>query len=75
MVYDIELISRAGGRTAALALEQEIYSLVGDSLASIIERAEELYRELAIVPRPDGYRIRESGGGDIVHEYREKQNA
>jgi hypothetical protein len=72
MVYDIEFICQAVGRAEALA--QDTYSLVGDNLASIVERVEALYRELAIVPRPDGYRIRENGG-DIVHEYRERQNA
>lgn len=68
MIYDIEFIRDASGNAAARALD--VVSLVGDGLAAVVEQAQELYRKLDTVPRPDGFLIRESGG-DIVHEFHE----
>jgi hypothetical protein len=73
MVYDIEFVRLVDGKTEAPA--QEVISLVADGLAAVIKQAEELYRKLDTMPRPDGFRIRESNGGDILHEFREPQGA
>jgi hypothetical protein len=69
MVYDIEFIRRVDDRAEALALD--IIKIVGDNLASVLARAEELYRSVDTVPRPNGYRVREVGGA-IVHEFTEE---
>ena len=66
MVYDIEFIRQIDGKAEALALD--IIQLVADGIAGIVEQAEALYRRLDTLPRPDGFRIRESGGS-IVHEF------
>jgi hypothetical protein len=68
MMYNIEFIHHVEGQTEALALD--VISLVGDGISAVIEQAEGLYRKLDTVPRPEGFRIRESGG-EIVHEFHE----
>jgi hypothetical protein len=55
--YDIEFIRRIDGKAEAVALD--VVRLVGDKIASVIAEANELFKKLAVVPRPDGYRIRE----------------
>ena len=72
MVYDIEFIRRVDGRAEALALD--IIRIVGKSLSAVIGRAEELYRTIDTVPRPDGFRIREAGGM-IVHDFTGEKHA
>ena len=70
MVYNIEFVRHIDGKAEARALD--VISLVGDAIAPIIERAEELYRNADMVPHPDGYRIRDADG-EIVHEFNEVQ--
>ncbi len=72
MVYDIEFIREVDGKAEELALE--MVQLVADGIAGIIERAEELYRKLDTLPRPDGFRVRDETGA-IVHEFHEPQRA
>ena len=72
MVYDIEFIRQIDGKAEALALE--VIRLVADQIAVVIEQASELYRRQDTVPRPDGFRIRDSDGA-IVHEYLEPERA
>jgi hypothetical protein len=48
--------------------------LVGDKITVVIEQANELYHRHETVPRPDGFRIRDSEGG-IVHEFYEPKIA
>lgn len=69
MVYDIEFIHRVDGKAKELALD--VVRVVGDSLASVVTRAEELFRAVDTVPRPSGFRIREAGVG-VVHEFYEE---
>ena len=71
MVYNIEFIRRIDGQAEALALG--VVHLVGEGIDAVITRAEELYSKFDTVPRPDGFRIRESGV--VVHEFHETQNA
>ena len=59
MVYDIEFIRRVDGKAEELALD--VIRVVGDTLASVVTRAEELFSALDTVPRPSGFRIREAG--------------
>jgi hypothetical protein len=70
--YDIEFIRRIDGKAEAVALE--VVRLVGDTIASVIAEANELFKKLAVVPRPDGYRIRE-GDGTVVYEFVEAPDA
>ena len=72
MVYDIEFICHINGKPEALSTD--VVRLVGQGVTSVIERAGELYRTLAIVPRPTGFRIRESDGA-VVYEFIEPQGA
>jgi len=67
MVYDIEFIRRIDGKAEMIA--QEAVSLVGESLAVVISQARDLYRRFEVVPRPDGFRIVESGA--VVYEFAE----
>jgi hypothetical protein len=71
MVYDVEFIRRIDGQAEALALD--VVRLIADGLAGVIAHAEDLYRKVDTVPRPDGFRIRE-GDGAIVHEFYEAPN-
>ena len=48
--------------------------LVGDTIASVIAEADELFKKLTVVPRPNGYRIRESDGS-VVYEFVEAPDA
>jgi hypothetical protein len=67
MTYEIEFIHHLDGQAEALAMDA--VRLIGDGgIAAAITAAEQLFRELDIVPHPDGFRIRESDGA-IVHEY------
>ena len=72
MVYDIEFIRAVDNKAEELALD--IIQLVADGIAGIIEQAEQLYRKLDTLPRPDGFRIRDDVGV-IVHEFHEPQPA
>jgi hypothetical protein len=66
-MYEIEFVRHLDGQADALAIDA--VRLIGDgSIAAAINAAEQLFRELNVVPRPDGFRIRERDGA-IVHEY------
>jgi hypothetical protein len=65
MVYDIEFIRRIDGKAEVLALG--IVRLVGEHLTAVIAQAEDLYQKFDTVPRPDGFRIAESG--TVVYEF------
>ena len=67
MVYDIEFIRRIDRKAEMIA--REATSLVGESLAVVILQARDLYRRFEVVPRPDGFRIVESGA--VVYEFAE----
>ena len=71
MVYDIEFIRHIDGKAAALALG--MVRLIGEHLASVVIQAEDLFRKFDTVPRPDGFRIVESGV--IVYEFAEKPSS
>src|SRR2546423_14144223 len=58
MVYDIEFIRRVDGKAEMMA--QDIVRLVGEQLSEVIIKANELFRQIALAPVPDGYRVRES---------------
>jgi hypothetical protein len=66
LIYDIEFIRQIDGKAEALALE--IIRLVADEITAVIHQADQLYRRLDMVPRPDGFRIRDNEG-TIVHEF------
>ena len=66
MIYDIEFVRRVDGKAEAMALHA--IKLVGDGVDAVIIQADELLKTLATVPRPNGYRIRESDGS-LVHEF------
>ncbi len=67
--YDIELIHRdSHGNT----VPSEVVRMVGD-LGLIIVRAEEMFLNINLVPRPNGYRI-VGAGGEIVHEFWEHRS-
>jgi hypothetical protein len=70
MVYGIEFIRRIDGKAEMIA--QEAISLVGESLAMVIAQARDLYRRFEAVPRPDGFRIVESGA--VIYEFAESPN-
>jgi hypothetical protein len=70
--YDIEFIRRIDGKAEAVALD--VVRLVGDTVASVIAEAGELFKKLTVVPRPNGYRIRESDGS-VVYEFVEEPDA
>ena len=72
MVYNIEFIRRVDGRAGAPGLSG--IQVVADGLRGMIAQAEKLYRQANVVPRPDGFRIRDAAGG-IVHEFYEPRNA
>jgi hypothetical protein len=72
LLYDIEFIRRVDGNAEAVALD--VVRLVSDTVASVIAEADELFKKLAMVPRPDGYRIRESDGS-VVYEFVEAPDA
>jgi hypothetical protein len=61
--YDIEFIRHIDGKAEAIALD--IVRLVGDTIASVIAEAGELLKKRTVVPRPNGYRIRESDGAVV----------
>ena len=67
MVYDIEFIRRVDGKAEELALD--VIRVVGDTLASVVTRAEELFSALDTVPRPSGFRIREAGQGTVLYAF------
>jgi hypothetical protein len=71
MVYDIEFLRRIDGKAEMIA--QEAISLVGESLTIVIGQARDLYHRFEAVPRPDGFRIVESGA--VVYEFAESPNA
>jgi hypothetical protein len=66
MVYDVEFIRRVDGKAETLALD--MVRLVSESFDNVIIKANDLFRQLAVVPHPDGYRIRESDGA-VVYEF------
>ena len=70
MVYDIEFVHDVGGKAETLGLD--IVRLVGADVASAIAKAEDLYRKLAVLPRPDGFREEE---GAVVYEFVETPDA
>jgi hypothetical protein len=71
MVYDIEFIRRVDGKAQTLALD--IVRLVSEGVTDVIIKADELFRQKAVAPRPDGYRIRENDG-PVVYEFLEATN-
>ena len=70
LVYDIEFIRHIDGKAEALALG--MVRLIGEHLASVVTQAEDLFRKSDTVPRPDGFRIVESGV--VVYEFAENPN-
>ena len=66
MVYDIEFLRRVDGKAETLALE--MVRLVSQGLTDVIVKADELFQQIPVLPRPDGYRIRESDG-PVVYEF------
>ena len=66
MVYDIEFIRRVDGQAEMIVHEMD--RLIGEQVAEVIIKANELFRQLAVTPRPDGYRIREMDG-PVVYEF------
>jgi hypothetical protein len=70
MVYDIEFVRRIDGKAEALALD--MVRLIGDHLSAVVIQAEELFRKFNTVPRPDSFRIVESGV--VVYEFTETPN-
>jgi hypothetical protein len=66
MVYDIEFIRRVDGKAETLALD--IVRLVSESLTNAIIKGNEMFRQIVVASRPDGYRIRETDG-PIVYEF------
>jgi hypothetical protein len=71
MVYDIEFLRRVDGKAEMMA--QDIVRLVGEQLAEVIIKANELFRQIAVAPVPDGYRVRESDGS-VVYEFLHEPN-
>jgi hypothetical protein len=49
-----------------------VITLIADTLVGVISQAKDLYERTDLLPRPDGFRIRE-GGGDVIYEFREPQ--
>jgi hypothetical protein len=72
MVYDIEFLRRVDGK--AEMMPQDMVRLVGEQLTEVIIKANELFRQIAATPVPDGYRVRESGGS-VVYEFLHKPSA
>ena len=68
MVYDIEFIRRVDGKAEMIA--HEMVRLIGEQVVEVIIKANELFRQIAVSPRPDGYRIRETDG-PVVYEFLE----
>ena len=66
MLYDVEFIRRVDGKAETLALD--MVRLARDSFTNVIVKADELFRHVAVLPQPDGYRIRDSGGS-VVYEF------
>jgi hypothetical protein len=66
MEYDIEFLRRVDGKAEMMA--EEIVRLVGEQLAEVIIKANELFRQVAVAPVPDGYRVRESDGS-VVYQF------
>ncbi len=52
MVYDIEFIRRVDGQAEMIVHEMD--RLIGEQVAEVIIKANELFRQLAVTPRPDG---------------------
>ena len=74
MVYQIEFVCHIEDK--ATVLDRVTIVGVGD-LAAVVAEAEELFRRLETLPRPDGFRIRENDSVIVHehHEFNEKQNA
>jgi hypothetical protein len=66
MVYDIEFLRRVDGKAEMFA--NEMVRLVGEQVAEVIIKANELFRQIAVASRPEGYRIRESDGA-VIYEF------
>jgi hypothetical protein len=66
MVYDIEFVRRVDGTAETLALD--MVRLASETVDNVIIKANDLFRQLAVVPQPDGYRIRQSDG-PVVYEF------
>jgi hypothetical protein len=66
MVYDIEFLRRVDGKAEMIA--HEVVRLVGEQLTEVIIKANELFRQIAVAPIPDGYRLRGSDGS-VVYEF------
>ena len=66
MVYDVEFVRRVDGKAETLALD--MVRLASETVDNVIIKANDLFRQIAVVPHPDGYRIRESGGS-VVYEF------
>ena len=64
MVYDIEFLRRVDGKAETLALD--MVRLVSQGLTDVIVKADELFQQIPVLPRPDGYRIRESDGPVVL---------
>ena len=66
MLYDVEFVRRIDGKAETLALD--MIRLASDSFTNVIVKADEVFRQIAVLPQPDGYRIRDSGG-TVVYEF------
>ncbi len=66
MVYDIEFIRQVDGKAERLALD--IVRLASENLTNVIIKANELFQEVAVARRPDGYRIRVTDG-PVLYEF------
>ena len=72
MVYDVEFLRRVDGKAEMMA--QDMIRLAGEQLTEVIIKANELFRQIAVAPVPDGYRVRESNGS-VVYEFIHEPNA
>jgi hypothetical protein len=71
MLYDIEFIRRIDGKAEAAV---GVVRLVSDKVALVIAEADEMFKKRTVVPRANGYRIREINGS-VVHEFVEASDA
>ena len=71
MEYDIEFLRRVDGKAEMMA--HDIVRLVGEQLAEVIIKANKLFRQIAVAPVPDGYRVRESDGS-VVYQFLHRPN-
>src|SRR5215212_3879792 len=63
MVYDLEFLRRIEGKAEMMA--QDFGRLIGEQLTEVIIKPNELFRQIAVAPIPDGYRLRGSDGSVV----------